>query len=74
MWPLVLQARTPLEQIEVELMRQEYPPFNRWYHETWIRSALSVNNPHRSYNNLRAFIACEGHGSLVREGPVGIGR
>jgi hypothetical protein len=74
MWQLVLQARTPLEQLEAELMRQEYPPFDRWYHETWIRSALSDNNPHRSYNNLRAFIASEGHGRLVREGPVGIGR
>jgi hypothetical protein len=31
-------------------------------------------NPHRSYNDLRAFIACEGHGNLVREEPVGIGR
>jgi hypothetical protein len=74
MWSLVLQARAPLEQLEVELMRQEYPPFDRWYHETWIRSALSDNNPHRSYNILRAFIACEGHGRLVREGPVSIGR
>jgi hypothetical protein len=45
-----------------------------WYHETWIRSALSDNNPHRSYNDLKAFIACEGKGHLVREGPVGIGR
>jgi hypothetical protein len=71
MWPLVLQARASLEQLEVELMRQEYPPFDRWYHETWIRSALSDNNPHRSYNDVRAFIACEGHGRLVRETPFG---
>jgi hypothetical protein len=74
LWSLVLQARAPLEQLEVELMRQEYPPFDRWYHETWIRPALSDNNPHRSYHNLREFIACEGHGRLIREGPVGIGR
>ncbi len=74
MWSLVFQARASLEQLEVELMRQEYPPFDRWYHETWIRSALSDNNPHRSYNDLRAFIACEGHGHLVREAPVGTGR
>jgi hypothetical protein len=74
MRPLILQARARLEQLEVELMREEYPPFDRWYHETWIRSALSDNNPHRSYNDLRAFIACEGHGHLAREGPVGGGR
>jgi hypothetical protein len=74
MWALILQARSPLEQLEIELMRQEYPPFDRWYRETWIRSALSDNNPHRSYHNLMAFIACEGHGQLIREKPVGPGR
>jgi hypothetical protein len=66
MWRLVLEARTPLEQLEAVLERGEYPPFDRWYHETWIRSALSPNNPHRPYNQLRAFISCQGHGQLVR--------
>ena len=56
-WQLVLEARTPLEQLETELARAEYPPFNRWYHESWIRTAQSPNNPHRPYNELRAFIA-----------------
>lgn len=55
-WPLVFQARTALELLETELARAEYPPFDRWYHESWIRSAQSQNNPHRPYNQLRAFI------------------
>ncbi len=66
MWRLVLEAREPLEQLEVELARAEYPPFDRWYHESWIRSARSPNNPHRPYKQLRAFIASGGHGALER--------
>lgn len=66
MWPLVFDARAALEQLETELARGEYPPFDRWYHETWIRSALSPSNPHRPYNQLRAFISSEGRGQLVR--------
>jgi hypothetical protein len=66
MWPLVFDARASLEQLETELLRGEYPPFDRWYHESWIRSALSQSNPHRPYNQLRAFISSEGHGQLVR--------
>ncbi|MBZ5622681.1 MAG: glycosyl hydrolase 115 family protein [Acidobacteriia bacterium] len=65
-WQLVLEARAPLEQLETELARAEYPPFDRWYHESWIRTALSPSNPHRPYNQLRAFISSEGHGRLVR--------
>jgi hypothetical protein len=68
-WPLVMQAREPLEQLEAELMRGEYPPFDRWYHETWIRPALGRTNPHRSYSQLRAFIASEGHGHLEKMPP-----
>jgi len=67
MWPLVFDARASLEQLETELLRGEYPPFDRWYHESWIRSALSQSNPHRPYNQLRAFISSEGHGQLVRK-------
>ena len=66
MWPLVFDARASLEQLETELARGEYPPFDRWYHESWIRSALSQSNPHRPYNQLRAFISSEGRGQLVR--------
>ena len=61
MWQLVLEARTWLEKLETELARGEYPPFDRWYHESWIRSARSLNNPHRAYNQLRAFIGSDGH-------------
>jgi hypothetical protein len=61
MWQLVLEARAPLEQLEAELARAEYPPFERWYGESWIRSAASPNNPHRAYVQLRDFIAGEGH-------------
>ena len=65
MWKLVGDAFASLEQLELELLRAEYPPFDRWYHETWIRTAVSPNNPHRPYNQLRAFLASEGHGSLT---------
>ena len=60
MWQLVFEARTPLEQLETEMARGEYPPFDRWYHESWIRSARSQNNPHRAYNQLREFIGNDG--------------
>ena len=67
MWQLVREARVPLEQLEIEFLRAEYPPFDRWYQTSWIRSALSFNNPHRPFVQLRAFIASEGHGKLVRQ-------
>ena len=66
MWPLVFDARASLEQLETELLQGEYPPFDRGYHESWIRSALGPSNPHRPYNQLRAFISSEGRGQLVR--------
>ena len=66
MWQLVREARAPLEQLEVELLREEYPPFDRWYQESWIRTTLSESNPHRPYIQLRAFISSEGHGQLAR--------
>jgi hypothetical protein len=64
MWELVGEARTWLEKLETEFSRGEYPPFDRWYQQSWIRSAQSNNNPHRAYDQLRAFIGSEGHGSL----------
>ncbi|MGP8246469.1 MAG: glycosyl hydrolase 115 family protein [Bryobacteraceae bacterium] len=74
MWQLVLEARTPLERLETELARGEYPPFERWYHESWIRTSMSQNNPHRPYIQLRAFISSEGRGVPLRAprrpGPV----
>jgi hypothetical protein len=66
MWQLVRDARAQLEQLEVELLRGEYPPFDRWYGESWIRSATSQNNPHRPYVELRAFVSSEGHKRVAR--------
>ena len=66
MWRLVREARASLELLETELARGEYPPFDRWYHESWIRSADSPNNPHRPYEQVRAFIASEGRGRVRR--------
>jgi hypothetical protein len=60
-WQLVRDARTSLEQLETDFARAEYPPFDRWYHESWIRSAGSLNNPHRAYNQVRDFIGTDGH-------------
>jgi hypothetical protein len=66
MWQRAEAARGPLEQLEVELANGEYPPFDRWYQQSWIRSALSFNNPHRPYQQLRAFLATDGRGQLQR--------
>lgn len=66
MWQLVWQARGSLEQLETELARGEYPPFDRWYQESWIRTTLSRSNPHRPYIQLRAFISSEGLGRPIR--------
>ena len=69
MWKNIYEARDYLEQLETAFARGEYPPFERWYHESWIRSAQSNNNPHRAYNQVRDFIGQDGHGSL----PAGRG-
>jgi len=71
-WRVTRQALQPLEQLESDLARAEYPPFERWYHETWIRAGLQRNNPHRAYAELRAFIASDGRSRL--EPPPGFGR
>ena len=71
MWQLVREARASLEQLETELARGEYPPFDRWYQESWIRSTLSQSNPHRPYIQLRAFIASEGRGRPIRASRPG---
>ncbi len=66
MWQLVREARTSLEQLETELARAEYPPFDRWYQESWIRTTFSPNNPHRPYVQVRAFLSSEGRGTPLR--------
>src|SRR5207253_11219804 len=72
MWRLVREALPPLEQVESDFARAEYPPFDRWYHETWIRAGLQLNNPHRAYVELRAFIASDGRSRL--QPPPGFGQ
>jgi hypothetical protein len=66
MWPLVFRAQALLEQLETEFALGEYPPFDRWYGESWIRSERSLNNPHRAYNQLRAFIGSDGRDERPR--------
>jgi hypothetical protein len=65
MWALVGEARGVLEKLENEIAREEYPPFERWYHETWIRSKLSPSNPHRPYEQVRDFMGSQGRGVLA---------
>ncbi|HXY69911.1 MAG TPA: glycosyl hydrolase 115 family protein, partial [Gemmatimonadales bacterium] len=65
LWRLAWQARPPLESLENELLWAEHPPFERWYHETWIRSTYSPNNPHRPYVQVRAFLASHGREILT---------
>jgi hypothetical protein len=67
----VYEARIYLELLEAEFARGEYPPFDRWYRESWIRSTFSNNNRHRAYNQLRDFIWKEGIGSLPLPPPSG---
>ena len=62
MWQHVNEARVALQQLETVLSWAEYPPFDRWYQESWIRTMLSQSNPHRPYIQLRAFISSEGRG------------
>ena len=60
MWRRIREALVPLEQLEAEFARAEYPPFDRWYHETWIRAGTQRNNAHRGYVVVRAFIGSGG--------------
>jgi hypothetical protein len=71
MWRLIHEALVPLEQLENDFRRSEYPPFERWYQETWIRAGLQRNNPHRPYVELRAFIQSDGREHL--QPPPGFG-
>jgi hypothetical protein len=59
-WSYIRQAIRPLEQLELEILQAERPPFDKWYRETWIRGKLSSLNVHRSYALVRAFIASGG--------------
>ncbi|MGB7158522.1 MAG: hypothetical protein WBD40_10685, partial [Tepidisphaeraceae bacterium] len=59
-WALCEQAMEPLEQLEVEILRAERPPFDEWYRNTFIRHQHTGLNPHKPYLALRAFLASDG--------------
>lgn len=59
-WGYIHQAIKPLEQLELEILQAERPPFDKWFRESWIRGKLSSLNVHRSYDLVRAFIASGG--------------
>ena len=64
-WDLIAEATLPLEKLEVEILRAERPPFEKWYIPTWIRMPVAPVNIHRSYTQLREFITNNG-----RETPI----
>ncbi|HEY4063567.1 MAG TPA: glycosyl hydrolase 115 family protein [Puia sp.] len=68
-WALVGEALKPLEQLELETLRAERPPFEKWYRETWIRSYSANMNTHRPYTQLVGFISCGGKKSPVQPKP-----
>jgi len=63
---LAEKAMKPLEQLELDVLRAERKPFEKWYRETWIRSRSSSLNVHRSYNQLSDFIASGGRISPIK--------
>jgi hypothetical protein len=69
MWRLAAEALTSLQQLETDFASAEYPPFDRWYQESWVRAGLQRNNPHRAYVALRAFLASDGRSRL--QPPLG---
>lgn len=64
-WKLIEEARRPLEQLEIEIMRAERPPFEGWYRKTWIRRETKQWNPHRSYEQIRIFLSSKGTKQLT---------
>ena len=54
------KAMAALEQLEVEILRAEHPPFEHWYRETWIRRGPKQWNVHRPYEELRLFMSTGG--------------
>lgn len=59
-WDYIVQAGQPLEQLELEILRAERPPFALWYRETWIRARTKPQNVHRPYTMYRAFVSSGG--------------
>ena len=65
-WDLIAEAAVPLEKLEVDILRAERPPFDKWYICTWIRTPIAPFNIHRSYQQIRAFITANGTESPIK--------
>jgi len=59
-WELIAEAAIPLEKLELDILRTERPPFDKWHTATWIKTPFSPLNIHRSYTQLREFITNNG--------------
>jgi hypothetical protein len=71
-WAMCEKAMKPLEQLELEILRAEHPPFEGWYGNTFIRHPHTGLNPHKPYYFLRAFLASDG--TRKHELPEGVFR
>lgn len=65
-WLYIEEARKYLEQLEIEILRAERPPFEKWYRATFIRKKESPFNIHRSFEQVRSFIVSGGTESPVK--------
>jgi hypothetical protein len=59
-WEFIAEAAVPLEKLELDILRTERPPFDKWHIATWIKTPVSPFNIHRSYTQIRAFINSNG--------------
>ncbi len=50
-----------VEQLELDILRGEHPPFEHWYRETWIRREPKTWNVHRPYEEME--LSCRRMGS-----------
>lgn len=66
-WNLIAEAAVPLEKLEIEILRAERPPFDKWYIPTWIRTTIAPFNIHRSYTQIREFITNSGIESPIKQ-------
>jgi hypothetical protein len=65
-WELIAEAAIPLEKLELDILRTERPPFDKWHGATWIKTPMSPFNIHRSYLQIRAFINNNGTESPIQ--------
>jgi hypothetical protein len=71
-WDMIAEAIVPLEKLELDILRAERPPFEKWYQATWIKTPMSPFNIHRSYTQLRDFITNNGTQSpMVTRAGIG---